>query len=349
MNEMLKIADTAYAWPQAWTGADFDGVEDVAMHLTDREVAALKDCVARAATKEVGAIGRADFAHPDLADLAGRLSQELVHGRGIVVLRGMPVADYAPEEAGKLFWGLGTQLGKGVSQSALGDLLGHVIDTTKPGEEQSGRGYLSRKELNLHNDPTELVGLMCYRQGIAGGDSVVTNALSIHNRMREEHPEHLPVLYRGFRYHRRKEEAEGAAPITPYRIPVFSVTEGKLSVFHVREVAQVALREEGKDFSPEEVAALDCFRDIANEIAFRFRMEPGDALLLNNYITLHGRTEFENGAEEAGQRHLLRLWLDVPDGRPKTPHIHIYENKGGASGIDPQPGRKPAGSEYNVK
>jgi hypothetical protein len=28
--------------------------------------------------------------------------------------------------------------------------------------------------------------------------------------------------------------------------------------------------------------------------------------------------------------------------------IHIYENKGGASGIDPVPGRKPAEARYRA-
>jgi hypothetical protein len=37
------------------------------------------------------------------------------------------------------------------------------------------------------------------------------------------------------------------------------------------------------------------------------------------------------------------MWLDVErKARPVVREIHIYENVGGRSGIDPQPGRLPA-------
>ena len=62
-----------------------------------------------------------------------------------------------------MFWALGTHLGRGVSQSALGDLLGLVRDETPPGQPESARGYLSRRELSLHVDLAQIVGLMCVR------------------------------------------------------------------------------------------------------------------------------------------------------------------------------------------
>jgi hypothetical protein len=43
------------------------------------------------------------------------------------------------------------------------------------------------------------------------------------------------------------------------------------------------------------------------------------------------------------------LWLDVErNARPVVPNIHIYENAGGRSGIDPQPGRLPAVAAYRT-
>jgi hypothetical protein len=42
-------------------------------------------------------------------------------------------------------------------------------------------------------------------------------------------------------------------------------------------------------------------------------LEPGDLQLLNNYVCLHSRTEFEDFQEEDRKRHLLRLWLSTPD------------------------------------
>ena len=44
-----------------------------------------------------------------------------------------------------------------------------------------------------------------------------------------------------------------------------------------------------------------------------------------------------------------RLLLDVErKARPVVKEIHIYENVGGRSGIDPQPGRLPAIAKYRA-
>lgn len=40
-------------------------------------------------------------------------------------------------------------------------------------------------------------------------------------------------------------------------------------------------------------------------------------LILNNYTTLHSRDAFGDSPEHT--RHLLRLWLDIPNGRPVVP------------------------------
>ena len=44
---------------------------------------------------------------------------------------------------------------------------------------------------------------------------------------------------------------------------------------------------------------------------------------------------------------LLRALLHY-NARPVVPQIHIYENRDGRSGIDPQPGRQPAAAAYRT-
>jgi len=62
----------------------------------------------------------------------------------------------------------------------------------------------------------------------------------------------------------------------------------------------------------ESVAARD-------EFVYRFRQEPGDVLLLNNWVTLHRRTAFEDHPGPDDRRCLFRIWLSVPDSRPLDP------------------------------
>ena len=46
--------------------------------------------------------------------------------------------------------------------------------------------------------------------------------------------------------------------------------------------------------------------------------------LLNNYVVLHSRTDFEDHAEPERKRHLLRLWLAIPQSQPLPAQWETY-------------------------
>ncbi len=338
----------AFTYPQAWTAADFENVEAISVHLSPAHVAALEERLAEVNARGLALedIGAEDFAHPDLDGALGEVLRELMFGLGLVVLRGLPADRYGADDMAKIYWGIGTHFGIALSQSALGDVLGHVQDLTKPGEEEDARGYTTARELRLHTDLAQIAGLFCYRPAEQGGVSVIANALAMHNQIAAEHPEFLPVYYKGFPYHRRGEQAPDADEITPHAVPMFSNLNGNTSVFYVREILQNAAHAQGRTFNDLEVAALDYFDTCARDNAYRLRLEQGDAMFMNNRTTLHARTKFENGDGAGAKRHLMRLWLDVPGLRPDVPEIQVYENAGGRSGIDPQAGGQRATADY---
>jgi hypothetical protein len=248
-----------------------------------------------------------------------------------------------------MFWALGTHFGLGLSQSARGDLLGLVRDETPPGQPESARGYTSRRELSLHVDLAQIVGLMCVRQGRSGGESQYASGLAIYDEIQAKRPDLMPILCRGFPYHRRGEQAPTQPQITPYDIPVFSERDSRVSVFMVREIFNAAFRELKRPFRPEEIEAIDTFRATAKELQFETRLEAGEATFLNNYTVMHARSEFVDWDEPEKKRLMLRLWLDAErNQRPVVPQIHIYENEGGRSGIDAQPGGVPAVASYRT-
>ncbi|MES9111685.1 hypothetical protein ABEQ46_12445, partial [Cutibacterium acnes] len=41
---------------------------------------------------------------------------------------------------------------------------------------------------------------------------------------------------------------------------------------------------------------------------------------VHNHVVLHSRTAYEDWEEQSRKRHLMRIWLSMPDGRllPKT-------------------------------
>jgi hypothetical protein len=337
--------------PMAWRGSDIKSKDDIAFDLTRRQAAALEELLDtfRKERLALGDIRPRHCRHPALDLPLARVFDTIQEGRGIVVIRGIPVAGYSVEEVSAMFWALGTHFGRGVSQSARGDLLGLVRDETPPGQPESARGYTSRRELSLHVDLGQIVGLMCVRQSRGGGGSQYASGLAIYNEIQAKRPDLMPILTRGFPYHRRGEEASTQPPITPHDIPVFSEREGRISVFMVREIINAAFRDLQRAFTPQEIDAIDIFRATAEALQFTTRLEPGEATFLNNYTILHARSEFEDWDEPEKKRLMLRLWLDVErNARPVVPQIHIYENEAGRSGIDPQPGRMPAVAAYRT-
>ena len=76
--------------------------------------------------------------------------------------------------------------------------------------------------------------------------------------------------------------------------------------------------------------------DLAEELRFDMTFEPGDIQFLHNHVTAHGRTVYDDWPEPNRKRHLLRLWLATPGGRPLVDEI--LERYVGL-----KPGQRPAG------
>ena len=121
-------------------------------------------------------------------------------------------------------------------------------------------------------------------------------------------------------------------------------------MFFVGEIFNAAFRDLKRAFTPEEIDAIDTFKATARRLQFETRLEAGEATFLNNYTILHARSEFEDWEAADRKRLMLRLWLDAERNiRPVVPQIHIYENAGGRSGIDQQPGRLPAVAKFRAR
>ena len=69
--------------------------------------------------------------------------------------------------------------------------------------------------------------------------------------------------------------------------------------------------------------ALDVLEQVAERTDLRvtFRQKVGDILFLNNFVTFHRRTEFVDYDEPELKRHLLRIWLSMPNSRPLDPRF----------------------------
>jgi hypothetical protein len=77
------------------------------------------------------------------------------------------------------------------------------------------------------------------------------------------------------------------------------------------------------DLTSRQIEALDIVEEIAaaGVHRVRFRQRPGDLIWLNNWLILHKRHAFTDWDEPERKRHILRLWLSMPNSRPLDPRF----------------------------
>jgi hypothetical protein len=327
---MSKTAIAPIDHPAAWTVPSLGGEDGFAVDLTARHIWALEDALARlkTVTDDHDGITSDRFPLGAIAADVAAWRDEVRRGRGIVKLRGLPVDRYDPEDLKRLYLGLGTYLGRPVSQSNMGDLIGEVVNIG--GKDKRERAYRNSRELKLHTDRCDHLAMLCVRPAIEGGVSGYASALTIHNIMAAECPDLLALLYRGYHHHRFGEQPPGEPPVTAERITIFSVTDGVPSVIYIRGYIDLAVEEGHVELTEAELRALDTMDEIANrpDVRLNFIQAPGEIVLTNNCLLLHTRTAFEDSDDPSKARLLLRLWLREDD-RPMAPGVLLHKGTGG--------------------
>jgi hypothetical protein len=306
--------------PAAWLGQDMARHEDGWLYrLSAAEIAELDHAARHFLTlgRDLGEIRAADFPLTSFTSHLKALQTKLLHGNGIEVLRGLPVAGYSSQFAATVFCGIGAHLGSARSQNAAGHILGHVRDLGASSADPNTRIYQTAERQTFHTDSADVVGLLCLREAKSGGRSLLVSAETLYNRMRELRPDLLAKLFDPIATDRRGEVPEGALPWLT--IPPLSWHEGRLTVFYQRQYIDSAQRFEGAmRLTPAHIEALDLFDTLANdpELHFGMQLQPGDMQFVYNHAQLHDRTAFVDWPEPDKKRHLLRLWLSVPGDRP---------------------------------
>lgn len=321
------------AGPHVWTGADFAGRDHWIIRLGSEEISELEYAVAsvRARNLLLEEAGADDFHLPRMSSVLADARDELAQGRGFVLLRGLPLTEFSKEEMGVLFWGLGTHLGIGVSQSRAGDRLGHVIDTGV----RDQRYYTRGGEIEFHMDPVDVVGLMCLQSAKSGGASRIISAMQVHNQILKERPDLLPVLQRGFYYSRRAQDPQATAKklYTPERVAVFKEGAAGMECYFL-PVSIFKAAEDGAPFSERDAEAMTYMAQVCARPDHFLDMsfQEGDIQFLNNRTILHARTDYVEHDDPALKRHLLRLWLMIPQWPPRPMSMRPHDEGDRAGG-----------------
>lgn len=305
----------------AWRTADMADPASWTWTLTDADVVEILAAVEQldaTTVDELKGLDATDFPLPRLAPRLVELRHELIAGRGFQLISGLPVDQLSELQASAAFVGLGTHLGSARSQNAAGDLLGHVRNVGLDVNDPTVRIYQTDRRQTFHTDSTDVVGLLCLETAAEGGDSLLVSAAAIYNELLDRDRAAAALLFEEVATDRRGEIPPGEEPF--FRIPVLNWFDDHLTVIYQRQYIDSTDRfDDAPRRSPEQVAALDLFDDIANDPSMHIRMSlaPGDMQFVHNHSLLHDRTGFIDKPE--APRHLLRLWLSIPGDRELPP------------------------------
>ena len=311
-----------------------DLADSYVFQLTDQHLEELDSALvhAEAASDDVLDITRESFPLPTLGTELAGITRDLINGRGVALIRGVPVDRYGKERASSIYWGIGMHLGNPWPQNAKGHLLGDVTDQGKAANDPTSRGNeIGGIAFPFHSDGSDLVGLFCLDAGARGGASVVANVVTIHNELVRTAPELAAELYEPFPYDLRGENAPGAKPW--YTMPIFNRLGDRLFVRYIRPYIEASRRHDDAP-RPSEAAreAMNRVDAMCADPQYHvsMTMQPGDMQFVNNYHVLHARDEYEDDRAAGKVRHLKRLWLEtdlLADGE-KPEHFRLGRTDG---------------------
>lgn len=291
------------ARPEDWlvtlSAAELDEIEAATDH-------------AMASGQALSAVSKQAFALPSLSQKIDSWRQDICHGRGFVVVRGLPVEDWGADKAAYAYWGLGHHLGHPGAQNPQNELLGHVVDYGEEADNPMVRRYRTTGNIDFHCDAADAVGLLCLHTAKSGGQSRIVSSVAIYNEIQAQRPDLINRLYDPMALDLRGEERSGDAGYISLPPCCYTAKDG-LKTFYHSEYFRSATRHADVVHDEPTSELLDLYDALClrPDLQLDMWLQPGDMQFISNHTTVHSRTEYEDWPERARKRHLLRLWLSL--------------------------------------
>ncbi|MBC6439250.1 MAG: TauD/TfdA family dioxygenase [Rhodospirillales bacterium] len=307
--------------PAAWYGPAMAQDGSWLHSFTEAHIAELESAMAALdEARDITTVSRDNTDMPALDAVLTGVEDEVVRGRGFVLLRGLPVERWSRRQSALAYWLIGSRLGVAVPQNAVGHVLGHVKDLGNDPADPMTRIYTTNARQEYHTDSCDIVALLCLHGAKAGGASALCSSTTVWNEVVRRRPDLARVLTEPFPTDRKDEVPPGKQPTYP--MPIFHDVGGEITCVYARAFIEAAqTRLDVPRLTPEQIEALDLVDALAEDDTIRLDMafQPGDIQVLHNHQILHARTPYEDWPEPERKRHLLRLWLSAHDGR-ELPH-----------------------------
>lgn len=312
-----------------WIGPQLLQNDDWSLELSAPELDEIESAIEGSEAVPLAQLSLENSKLPRLASRLAEVQHSLEHRSGATLIRGFPLERYDEEQAARAFFLIASHIGTPVSQSAKGERVFHVRDAGFKDDDPRARGPNTKKKLSFHTDRCDVIGFMCLKQAKSGGENFLVSSTAVYNEIANLRPDLLHELQQPFYYKRHTVDLGNESPYC--RQPVFSFTEGRFACSFLRVLIERAYASgEVPTMTDLQKQALDFLEETCEreDLQYRFYQQPGDILFLNNWTTLHRRCEFVDHEDPAQKRHLLRIWLSVPNSRPIDP---LFKDNFGAT------------------
>ena len=286
------------------------------------------------------------FQLPELAPQLASMKNELLNGKGFILYKNFPVQEWGNHKSAIAYLGLGAHIGYPVSQNGKGHILGHVKDLGEDSTQiDKVRIYRTNARQFFHADDCDAVGLLCIARAEEGGESDVASIHHVWNILQQERPDVAETLTKPTWYMDRKgevsvgEEEFIRAAIFYLETPDAAKPDREQRVYckwdpyFVRSLTRFSDKGVIPPLSQEQQEAMQVLEDVCNRVKLHMVLEVGDIQFVANSHTLHARTAYKDWASDSGmpKRHLMRLWLSVPqeEGGGRLPYWDTNEKKRG--------------------
>lgn len=300
----------------AWRGPDIAQATDWIYRLSDAERREILDAFRHYQASGVADLDavKDDFPLPTFSATLRRLTRETESGRGILLMRNLPLEDLSEAEIHRLYWGLSLHIGVILPQSPQAEMIGDIRDRGMAGET---RGYQSGKPLGFHTDACDIVLLLSRRRAKAGGASRLASTAAVHDYLVDTRPDIVEALYETLAV-----KWVAPDPVTGqqwFTTPVFGFRDGHFACrYSYTRTLKAAELPDAPKLAPLQREGVELIYKLVNSPEFYLDMylEPGDLQFVVNHQIVHARTQVEDYPELDRKRHVMRMWLATPSARP---------------------------------
>lgn len=341
-----------------WTASDYTNSPEKWVHrFTEEEIEELGAVADRyiADGLPLTGVSKTTFVLGKLGEVLSNIKHDLLEGKGFILLKGIPVDAWGLQKCATAYMGLGTYLGYFVSQNSRGHVLGHVKDVgDDPTQIDKVRIYRTNARQFFHVDDCDIVGLLCIARALEGGESDLVSTQEVWDTLQRERPDVAETLTKPIWYFDRKgEKSEGEEEWI--KAPVFYLEPGgqervfaKWDPYFVKSLTRYSDIGAIPALSPEQVEAAQVLEDTCHKLRLHMILEVGDIQFLHSGPhVFHARTAYIDHLPPAKPRHLMRLWLAVPEseGGWKLPFHDSDEKKRGGIQVNDTPPHCPLDAE----